>query len=80
MLMAQGGGGPQSEEAVRKAVRAMRGMSDAQVAAVARAASVLSVVAAKLRAARDYLAGRAFLQLAIAALILAVLLRWLGWA
>jgi hypothetical protein len=78
MMLAQSGGGPESEAAVRKAVQAMRGMSDTQMAMMAKAASTLSSGAAKLRAARDWMASRAFLVLAVAVLLLAILLRWWG--
>jgi CHASE3 domain sensor protein len=78
MMLAQSGGGPQNEAAVRKAVQAMRGMSDSQVEMMAKAAATLSSGAAKLRAAREWMASRAFLVAAVVVLLVAVLLRWLG--
>jgi hypothetical protein len=56
----------------------MRNMSDSQVEMMAKAASVLSKGAARARAARDWLASRQALVVALAVLLLAVLLRWLG--
>jgi hypothetical protein len=88
MMLASGGmgaagaaaGGADAEAAIRRMVRAVKGMSDGQVAAVARAASVGSGLLAKARAARDYLRERPLLVAAIVVLLLAVVLRWLGLA
>jgi hypothetical protein len=77
MFSAQSGGA-QNEASIRKAVQAMRSMSDNQVQLMAKAASTLSTGAVKLRAARDWLAGRQLLVAALVVLFVAILLRWLG--
>lgn len=78
MFMAQSGAGPDNEAQIRKMVQTMRGMSDAQVQMISKAASTLSQIVAKLRAARDHLYSQPLLVAALVVLVLALLLRWLG--
>lgn len=80
MMMSQTGGDPAQEAALRKAVSAMRGMSDNQVQMVAKAAAAVSGGVTRLRAFKERLAAQPLLAAAVAVLLLALLLRWLGWA
>ncbi len=56
----------------------MRGMSDAQVKMMVKAANVVQSGAKALRKTRDVLGSRAMLYVAIAVLVLAFLLRCFG--
>lgn len=77
MMLAQAGGDPRQEAALRKAVGAMKGMSDGQVAALAKAATAVTAGAARARAAKQWLASQPLLVAALVVLLVAVLLRWL---
>jgi hypothetical protein len=60
-------------------VRQMQGMSDTQLQMMARAAGVVQRGAAVARAAGDIVRGRALLLLGLSVLLLALLLRYVGW-
>lgn len=77
LFMAQAGGA-QDEAAIRKSIQAMKGMSDRQMEMMAKAAAVVSSGVERARAAKEWVASRQFFVIALAVLLLAVLLRWLG--
>lgn len=80
MMLAQAGGDAGQEAAVRRMVQGMKGLSDGQVAVLAKAAATFTGGAARLRAARAWLASQPLLVAALVVLLLALVLRWLGWA
>jgi hypothetical protein len=77
--MLTGMGAPGGEATARKVAHQLKSMSPGQVRAMARLASVGQKGAALLQDVRERLAGKGMLVAAVVVLVVAVLLRWLGW-
>lgn len=78
MMLTASGGGPAAEAQVRRAVQMMRGASDRQIEVLSTFAAFAARAAKALAEARAALRRQPLLAAAIAVLLLAVVLRWLG--